>query len=730
MVSSFADRIPPSPAFAICFIAFHLLALVMGSGAALLLLPRAARRDALALAPIFGLGVLDLAGWYLMFAGPPGTNGHWPWVVGIGAAITVAGIALRRRELREAVDRDLPWLALGAVVCVLLYAHAVTGGDRLTAAGQNNDIANYSNIERQLQDLPGDARMGPSDQMGLVRFARVTVIGAFLPTATLASMLGVRTYQLQTVCLASYLFWGALLAGVFARRVLGFRRGGAMLVSLVAGAAQVPLFTALATFKSSLAGTAIMLALLIVVLPALGAPAPERPLARAPAVILLAFALAMTYPHMVPIVWAVLGGLAAARALAQRRWGPVLDGARLLAAGLVGAVALSSERAWSTVSYVFEMKVIAAGFPIPPLHLPAMLGLSGAAPYWTLPFGAPGRVIATAAALALVLWGLRRALAEDREAAFTAGALVAIVGLGYAALWLTPGQADPEGYKPFKLLSYFYPALAACLLPAFRAVGAAPATPAGRAWMGGAAALALGVVVPSGVAVHDASWTLQRVTDDAADLQRLESDPRVESINIVSPNYWESMWQVGFLMRKPLSLKYQTYYARSARLQGVWDLEHATREPPDEVLLQEPRDAAPEEIRVNDTYVLRRRRFGLHAEFAEGWSSAEPHHRWSTARHATLLVDTDARRAVSLELRYSHLTPGTTFDVRVDDRAAGACAGPLSCTVGPFDLAPGGHVVSLDASNPPRSPGPADPRRLETSFWRIRLFPVQTAEAP
>src|SRR3954469_23221503 len=98
MEPSFADRMTTGPAFAICFLAFHVMLSGMGYGAALLLLPRALARDALAFAPVLGFCVLAFGGWHFMFLGLPGTNAYWHWLLLIGAALTAAGCVLRRQR--------------------------------------------------------------------------------------------------------------------------------------------------------------------------------------------------------------------------------------------------------------------------------------------------------------------------------------------------------------------------------------------------------------------------------------------------------------------------------------------------------------------------------------------------------------------------------------------------------------------------------------------------------
>src|SRR6185436_8138369 len=114
----------------------------------------------------------------------------------------------------------------------------------------NNDPAHYSAIERFLQERRGDTEGGPEDPYSLIPVARDSVTGAYLGTAVLGSAIGVPVWRLQQPCVAAFLFWTALLAGLFAMRALHFGRLGAMLVTLIAGAASLTLFTAWSGFKS------------------------------------------------------------------------------------------------------------------------------------------------------------------------------------------------------------------------------------------------------------------------------------------------------------------------------------------------------------------------------------------------------------------------------------------------------------------------------------------------
>lgn len=718
MEPSFADWMSSGPAFALCFLALHLMATVMGYGAALVLLPRALKRDALAFAPVFGFCVLAFGGWHFMFLGPPGTNRYWHWLLLIGAALTVAGCVLQRRRLRETLDRDVAWLALAAAAGACFLTSPMTHQPHLTAISKlNNDVAHYSVIERLLQERKGDTPSGPDDPYSLIPTARASVTGAYLATAVLGSATGVPVWRLQQPCVAAFMSWSAWLAGLFALRVLRFRRTGAMLVTLIAGLASITLFTAWNGFKSQYAGMAQTMALFLVLVPALEGRLDEPRLARVPAALALALGLALAYPHMLPLTWAVLGAVAAAHALRRRSWAQLGSSTLLLGGLLVGLTALSPARAWFMVGYTrFTAQIPEVGWFVPWTTPLAFLGLSGDEFISAPPRGWVDALAAVAFA-GLLAWGARRAFATERPALTTAAALFLSVALGYLVLCVAGQQGGRlGGYKPYKLLTFFYPAVLPAALLAFRELRLSLGTWRERAALVAAAALATGVVLESAASVREMRGTPYVVTPEMAELQRLEGDARFESINLVSPEWWELMWQTTFLIHKRLYHKDASYYPKSERLDGRWTLLKVSE--PDQVL----RAAEEQPIPVSGPYVLVETARWLKLEYGEGWYPAEPGWRWTSAQRAKVLVFAPTARPARLELQYKHLTPGTTLTVLRDGEAVGRCPGPESCSVGPFDLPAGAHTLTIESSVPPHSPGPSDPRTLGTSFTRIQMI--------
>ncbi|HZN94053.1 MAG TPA: hypothetical protein VFB81_15175, partial [Myxococcales bacterium] len=603
---SFADRMQVSPAFAICFLAFHLALALMGYGAALLLLPWVLKRDALIFAPVFGFCVLGFSGWHLMFVGPPGTDRYWPWMLLIGAGLTAAGCAVHRRILRQTLHRDVAWLSLFAAIGACFLASPMTRQPHLTSISQfNNDVAHYAAIERLLQERKGDTHAGPDDPFSLIPTARAAVTSVYLGTAAQSSAMGVHVYQLQQTNIAVYLFWGAMLAGLFALRVLHFSRPGAMLVTLIAGLGNSTLFTAWNGYKSQLAAMALLMALFTVVLPALEGENDEPPGSRLPAAIALGLGLSLTYQHMLPLVWGVLGVVGMAHVLRRRSWGHLGRVALVLGGALLVMVAVSPGRAQIVVDYFQQMATLKeVGWFLPWMTPLTFLGLSGEGLFQVGPRGWAEVVLPALGFAGLLFWGFRRTLARDRPVAVSAAAILATVLGGYLVLCIT-GKTNGVlgGYKSYKLVTFFYPALLACALLAFRELTLRSRTWRERVWLGAAVALGVGVVLASAASVRGMRGTPYVVRPEMVALEEVERDPRVESLNLTAPEWWEQMWQTAFLVNKRLYHQHATYYPKRG-LEGQWTVEKTQALEPavtEDVLWQAPADPA-EIIPVNARY--------------------------------------------------------------------------------------------------------------------------------
>jgi len=86
------------------------------------------------------------------------------------------------------------------------------------------------------------------------------------------------------------------------------------------------------------------------------------------------------------------------------------------------------------------------------------------------------------------------------------------------------------------------------------------------------------------------------VTQQMAELKNLERDDRIRSINILHNTHWEAMWEVNFLLRKRLYLKYKFCHGRVAMpLEGEWDMVKGE---------DIPRLSGPAVIRLNGQYAF------------------------------------------------------------------------------------------------------------------------------
>ncbi len=724
-LAAFIQDQTPEIAFALCFVAFNVFMGVMGFGAAALLLPRRLQRYSLLLAAPLGFCVSAFLCWHLMAWDRPGTDSYWRWVLAAGMTWTVAACALRAfaKEKEPVFQREVALLALVALLAAVGPALPIRGLPRLTSVSfGNNDVASYAVVERYLQDSRLSDRTGGFVGLKHAKgHARHSVTGTYHATSLLSSALGVPTFRLQVVCIASYCFWIALCCGVFLRHVLRFRLVPALLVNAIGSLSPLPLFLAFQNFKAQLAAMALYLAMMSVTIPVLTGAAEESPFATLPSAILLFFGISLGYPHMLPLVAATLVPVAVLAAIETRSRRPLLVGGRLLVAVGIGLALLSPYRMKNALLYLSSMGGITAGYFLPWTTPHTFLGLSGEGLFFSDPAARSLPIVSLSSILlaALWIWGFGRAYFDDRRVFVACVSLLLTIGSAYLVL-IVQGRSPIGlgGYKAFKLLSFFAPALLCASLVSLRDTGLS-----WRSWPDAVRVVVMLLLLVLGATTASSNVeTMFRqrkvVSEDLAALQQLEKAEDVASLNLNTDDYWESMWQTAFLFHKRLFIAQPTYYPASTVLAGDWTLVR-NRQDEDHIVNSFAPDASS--VRpVNATYSLVHR--GPPVAFGMGWHPSEQTHRWTSAKRSRLIVRSAEVRRARLELRYRPLDPGNEFTIELNGTRVGACAKD-PCVVDALDFQVGVNVLDLVSKLSPRPPDGNDQRNLGFAVYSVLLLP-------
>lgn len=251
---------------------------VTGVGAARLLLPDRLRAHELTLAPLYGLALLSLAGYYGTQAGLT-LRQVLPLALGLGAALLAASFFLRlprrRAPVRLPAAELLPLLLLMLGVWLLSLAPNL-GYGLLTPIGHNWDVEFYLPLADYLKSFSyGSLALAPENPLRdllLTERIRLRAMGGSYVQGMADLLVGRDAWATWTPMLA--LLRALTLPGLYAllRDGLGVRPLGALVGCTLAGVNALLLWTTYNSFGMSLAGTALLPAAVLATLVALEGP--------------------------------------------------------------------------------------------------------------------------------------------------------------------------------------------------------------------------------------------------------------------------------------------------------------------------------------------------------------------------------------------------------------------------------------------------------------------------
>jgi hypothetical protein len=706
-------KLPTPAAFVLALVLFHLLFTVLGLGATLILIPARLSKYVLVFAPLIGASIVSWLGWYSVSLGFPGTNTTATPICLVCCSLLLVRI-FRARKLEEPIFNKEVLIASAIALCgaLALSIPAMSEPGLTTVSAGNNDFASYALCERflmlhSMHDQPGNL----AQYLDLGRVVQ-PVFGVLFNSALAGSVLGLDSYRLQNVSIAAFVLWGALAFFALARALFKFPPVFAGILLAAYSVNESTGYLANHGFKSQLAAMAMVAAIFCFIVPTLGREG--RPEVRDVAgATLLSWSIVVAYPHMLPAVFlplAVYSVGVAVRAGSLRRliW-PCATGLFVLAA----AVALAPARGVLVYRYALLMKDVVAGWFLPWISPAAFVGLAGTTAFAHLRW--PFEALLGMGFVALVIAGLMRARRSEPDIFLVGVSILLVVCAAYGILIVSGRQEGLGlgGYKSYKLLSFFAPLFWCSALLVLREQSPHPLARRSRALL--AVALVAGNLVAGGRLIQSVRENHASVPRAVAELTKLESDPRITSINLVSGTFWDGMWETTFLFHKPLYHLHPTYYP-SRPLLGEWTLQDGAAP----ILTVEPCQR-PQDVRLNERFVaVPNGSADLLASWDRGWHDDERTHRWTADTVASIRIRSRSRDRITIVLAYRALNAGNLVAVRLNGERLGDCSRPDRCEI-PGKLHDGDNLLELVGALPPERPNNGDPRQLGIAFSRIGI---------
>lgn len=717
---------------------FAFLYVYAGLGLTLILCPQGLRKHTLFLAPMVGYCYLTLAGWLCYSLNLKGTDAYGPALlilplVVLYYALTKGGRKTDERNKLINAESIAP-IAVGIIAFIIISIPSITSVDTMTSTSLlNADIAANANSSRYLKEYARSEAVGfLGRQTNELEYVPHVYFGPCVSTALPSSLFSVETYKLEDIGLHIFFLFGVLLFYSLAREAFRYNRFSAILVMALYGLSPIMYHTTYQGFQGQIIGTALAMCLIL-----LHASAIETCKRISdyypyfPLTVLLTWGIIITYRHMLPLICVPLAGYAIMAGFNAKSRASVSNWVLFLLLTVAATSLLSPSRVMSLPSYFIAQGRFAVGWHFPLIGLDAVLGLTFDNVYLQDHINVAHATISILLAV-LIVAGYVGAYKKDRRLFLLAASSVLPILLGYIILALPNRMGSGwGGYRSYKLLSFFLPQVLLGVLIVFRNVQFARKGPIYYLLPLSLASLLACSMVSCYAIVKQMSKARVIVSKDTADLIRVESDPRVESVNILRSDYWNMMWQAHFLMRKRLYFETSAYYGYTAtRLDGQWDLK-SIRESRYDIIHVDGFDK-PETIVVNPGYVLERVSAvsTLRAQFEQGWYDSEGTHIWtgeSGDGSSIVLESPKEKLAIDLHARYWPLDRNNRISIYLNGSKITDCPDNDSCRADGMILSAGQNVLVFKTALPPTVPSSADPRRLGYSFTSIDLSPSASA---
>lgn len=523
-------------------------------------------------APLFGLGLLSLFGWYWLEYGSGGMADGLPILLAI--ATLANGVVLLRLRGRFWIERpslrgvlSVCFLTLMVFAGVAYHYQDGLRGELTTATLGNNDVASYSLISQNLEH-GGFGDPGPVVGNDLGAVARVDASGAMIFLASTAQVSGLETYQTTVPIIGLAALLVALACASLAGRIVSGSALRTVTIGLAAIAPYLFVYNATMYFLSQALSIAPIIALLVVYL-AVADRRHDRSevICGIATIALLEVPVLLTYPHMAVLAQPLILGIA---------WiadGPhdLLGRAKRLAIAASAGLALAALAVLPALRGAIEranaLVDVDAGWPLGllgPLHVlgfqrfPSMVDLASPGP-------TSQRYLVETLIVGVAVVGATLILIKnDRRHAWLGGAATLAVFVSHRFVY----QAEGYSYRQWKWVSFFQPILSTALVAVLCAGIVVLVRRYERARL---ARMILGVVVAvvwigfltvraQTLTGFDAQWT--RVDSELAGLQAVDAT-NLRVVNLDLAPYWETMWGVYFVAPVRSRLAQESYYGRS-----------------------------------------------------------------------------------------------------------------------------------------------------------------------
>ncbi|MFH1825128.1 MAG: hypothetical protein ABH873_07910 [Candidatus Firestonebacteria bacterium] len=573
---------------------FYALFTYLGLGLSIIFSPKILKKYLLFLSPVIGYCFLTLAGWFLYNTKFNGTNEYYMYILLLSLLFLVIAIFVKVNKKNESIEeyynKELLIPSFIAILVFFILSFPSVKECYLTSISYGNcDIVNYARFSRGMQELNISA-INSTNYFADLWLPQKTIFGSYLNTAFFSSVFKLEPFQVQNISVNMFFIFSVFLLYVVLRKNFKYDAFPSSVITLLYGLSSIMYCVVYNGFEAQIIATSLMLFFVLINTITIRLKKFYEMLFFLPFLVMVNWGFSLTYPHMFFITGCLIVFYSIVFSLYERSFKTFLRWFSFYLVSIVIVFLLSPFRFITVLEYTLFTKNVLCGWFISWISIDTALGF------------VPGKfrlssplvimVVLTGILLIPVIHGLVNIFKKNKEIFIISIFFIVIIIFGTLVL---ATKSDPVehgfgGYKQFKFITFFLPLLLASLLIIFK-----------DKYNKIAFYTMVGLIFINSLCVSSNSIYMFKhhlvVSEDMADLQKLEKDKNVNSVNIPGGNvWWDIMWEGYFLMNKKVYFAQSTYYPEAPILKGEWNLNRGSP-----VRVTDKNDTI---LPVNSTYYL------------------------------------------------------------------------------------------------------------------------------
>ncbi len=724
-----------------------------GIGLSFLLCPKNFERYSFYFSPFVGLVYLSYSSWLFFEYSTWGTS-QYTWILIPPLFFLLLACFIKKDRLATIFyplkKENLALIVLCIIIFLAIsfpYYSRVDGISNTISLG-NNDIVSYATISKYLtfsSNSYSSVKFDPYVTPGFVTTLENTYFPAFLSTALPGSFLGLDPYQIQNLVIYLFFIFILPVAFIIGTEIFGYSQKISLGITILIGASFHLLYIVYQGFLGQIIGMGFFLCLFLVTYYSILKFNKIREFF--PYLLLnitFCFGLLTSYSPLFLLFFIPSILFIISYSIHVRSKMFLFSSVIYLALTLLFTFLISPFSFINRVNQLLLFNEVSAGWGMPVLSPDWIFGLAGT----NISMQSVPVLIRLAISLPIVLvvlFSLYELFRKELPLFYISGSYLGFTVIFYVFLITKEffsSSFTGEGYKAYKLITYFIPILFLIGLYSFKdldlklkKLNAEKKTERDAkkkiVFFSLLGLLIIANIISMASIISFSANQSTMINKNIIDLQNLNTDKNITSINVIEQSYWDQMWIYYFLFEnKTIFLKYRTYYADSPQ-QGEWTLFKKTGE---DIFHLQNFQELNNTIILNDEYYVEKKPL-LEFSYNRGWYDLESNNnakwRWTGQSDIPpgLELNLPEDQFIHIFLEYSPLNKTNALTISLDNETIKDCRDNNSCSVENLNLSKGKHILVFNTMLPPELPGSGDPRPLNYLFSDITITKTPPPES-